>query len=463
METNLEKSRDALTQFHPDCLVVLGMHRSGTSALSGVLSLLGGQAPATLISPNEENPKGFFESRKVVRLNESLLQILGLTWDNWEEADFSYCNSKQQDMFREKASDVLELEFGSADPIILKDPRLCRLQTVWNEVLEKAQRTTAFIHIHRHPDEVAKSLYVRNDIAPGFGRLLWLRYVLEAESGSRGKNRAFTSYPLLLQDWRSVVAKLETSLMLQFPQRPNSWMNDIEAFLCTNLHRQRRSDAESRNSLPGPLQEVYNILQRWSQEGEDLSDYEVLDEIHANFSAVTPLFLPPIRASVDLKKRLEETLTKQERDRKNFITSQRRAQLTVQDNEVTLQELAALKKTMKSAEERIRRRERDLASYKLTHQTLETHVATLETALENRDKDNGQLAQLHHKLCAQYDDLNLRFRQLSKQNRRIEKDIGQLQKEVAKAHFEKTEILMSRSWRWTAPLRRLATCLRARH
>ena len=63
-------------------ILVLGMHRSGTSAVTGLLVRLGARAK-TLIRPNEHNPLGFWESDAFFAYHERLLRDAGTDWDEW--------------------------------------------------------------------------------------------------------------------------------------------------------------------------------------------------------------------------------------------------------------------------------------------------------------------------------------------------------------------------------------------
>ena len=62
------------------CILILGMHRSGTSALSGTLSILDVYLGSKLIPALEQNAKGFFENTQLNTLNNNLQQIS----DCWE-------------------------------------------------------------------------------------------------------------------------------------------------------------------------------------------------------------------------------------------------------------------------------------------------------------------------------------------------------------------------------------------
>ena len=65
-------------------IVVLGMHRSGTSMFAEIISRLGFYTGETeeLLEPQEDNPKGFWERRDVVQLNDLILEEAGGSWFN---------------------------------------------------------------------------------------------------------------------------------------------------------------------------------------------------------------------------------------------------------------------------------------------------------------------------------------------------------------------------------------------
>ena len=64
-------------------ILVAGMHRSGTSALTRVLGSLGCSLPNTLMEANEYNAAGYWESTEVVALNDAVLESAGSAWDDW--------------------------------------------------------------------------------------------------------------------------------------------------------------------------------------------------------------------------------------------------------------------------------------------------------------------------------------------------------------------------------------------
>ena len=82
-------------------LVILGMHRSGTSSVAGALSLLGAAAPKTLLEPAPDNPKGFWESREIVQFNDRVLQAGQSWWNDWRDFDFDKISKADVQAFQE--------------------------------------------------------------------------------------------------------------------------------------------------------------------------------------------------------------------------------------------------------------------------------------------------------------------------------------------------------------------------
>ena len=68
-------------------VLVLGMHRSGTSTLARGLRVLGVALGKNLLPAHPCNPKGFFEDAGLYAFNKALLAQLGLTWRSPEAPD----------------------------------------------------------------------------------------------------------------------------------------------------------------------------------------------------------------------------------------------------------------------------------------------------------------------------------------------------------------------------------------
>ncbi len=272
-------------------LVVLGMHRSGTSAMAGILAQMGCDLPKELMPPTDANPKGYFESYKAYHLNDDLLASAGSSWDDSTVFNPEWYGSPRYPEYRQRAAKVVEEEFGDSGFFVLKDPRICRLLPFWQRVLSDLDVGPRYVCIHRHPREVAASLTRREGWSETVGLLLWLRHVLEAEAGSRGKPRSFVSYDMLLADWRGTVARIGDELGLNWPRHPDNAASDVEEFLSVELrHFRAAGEQMPKHSLAfGWVARAYEVLERWAADGEQTADHAELDALRAAFDEASPL------------------------------------------------------------------------------------------------------------------------------------------------------------------------------
>jgi hypothetical protein len=172
-----------------DAVLVLGMHRSGTSSIAGALVKLGATPPKSLMVAHFANPRGYWESVALVALNDEILKSAGSTWDDWRPFNASWYTSPNAKKFAQKAAVELKKEFGNAKLIVIKDPRICRMMPFWSKVFNGSRYTMRFIIPVRSPLEVSRSLWIRDKIPINKGVLMWLRHVLDAETENREFDR----------------------------------------------------------------------------------------------------------------------------------------------------------------------------------------------------------------------------------------------------------------------------------
>lgn len=281
-------------------ILVLGMHRSGTSAFTRVMNLLGCQLPSTLLPSADDNSAGFWESGQVVAFNDRVLAVAGSRWDDWLPLNPGWIASAARNDFVIRAREVLQAEFGASPILVLKDPRICRLAPLWLEALEGLNIQPAIALPVRHPGEVADSLEARAGSQGGFGLLLWLRHVLEAEIATRGMPRYFFGYDQLLADWGNVVDGLERVTSVTLPGRSALTEAVVTDFLSESLRHQRRHCGHALEaSMPEWVRSAYAIMRRWCEEGEQAEDFPALDAIRASFNAAAPSFAAAIARGVD--------------------------------------------------------------------------------------------------------------------------------------------------------------------
>ena len=154
---------------------VLGMHRSGTSALAGALHKLGADLGpgSSWLQPAADNPRGFFEYEPVVDLNRDVLAALGGTWSSPPPLPRGWTRDERLTDLRDQAE---QLSTELPERMVVKDPRLSLLQPLWDEV----GRVPASVLCLRHPVAVADSLSARNHFTVDQGLFLWFRYTAAA-------------------------------------------------------------------------------------------------------------------------------------------------------------------------------------------------------------------------------------------------------------------------------------------
>ncbi|WP_103174557.1 sulfotransferase [Paracoccus sp. SY] len=275
-------------------LIVLGMHRSGTSALAGVLGHMGMGLPHDLMPAEEMNARGFFESNVITTLDEELLASAGMTWwapqrfpRDWLKSDAAYA-------FAARAHAALDAEYGEVGPFVMKDPRLCRLMPFWLPVLHEARCRPLMVLTYRHPDEVSASLNRWAGYDRDYAVLLWLRHVLDAEADTRGEARCFTNYEALLTDWRTTVTAIGDRLGLDWPRDVDTAAAQVQAFLSRELqHFDRTGSSEFK--LPDWVSSTLEIMDRWARDGEQEEDHAVLDALRRDLDRASQTFLPMAR------------------------------------------------------------------------------------------------------------------------------------------------------------------------
>ncbi|WP_159588041.1 sulfotransferase family protein [Chelativorans xinjiangense] len=283
-----QRARKAAERY---AVLVLGMHRSGTSAFTRVLSLSGCDLPKTLMGAHKTNEAGHWESTSIQHLNDRILESAGTSWDDWLEFNSGWLRSPKLKEFREEALVTLQEQFGSSSLLVLKDPRICRMAPFWLDVLEGAGVAPLVISPIRNPLEVGASLEKRNGFEPDFGHLLWLRHVLDAEVASRGLPRFFAGYDQLMKDWNRVLTGAETALGIGWPRLSGN-AAEIDGFLSERYrhHKEAPERVADNPMLSGWLRDTFQIFSAWTAEGERQEDFPVLDRIRAELGTAGPAF-----------------------------------------------------------------------------------------------------------------------------------------------------------------------------
>jgi hypothetical protein len=238
------------------------------------------------------NVDGHWESNAIADFNDELLTSAGTRWDDWLPFNGGWYDSPVRADYERRGAEVLRQEFGDASLFVVKDPRTCRIAPFWFNVLEAEGIEPAIVVIVRNPLEVAASLQARDGIEPGYGHLLWLRHILDAEAATRGRKRFFCSYDQLMMSWRIVATKIQTQLGLSWPRFSVAVEEDISRF----LNKERRHHEVPVEAVVGDpalsswLRGTFEVMLRWAQDGENPADYDDLDAVRVSFNETVPVF-----------------------------------------------------------------------------------------------------------------------------------------------------------------------------
>jgi O-antigen biosynthesis protein len=375
----------------PTCILVLGMHRSGTSALTRMLNLLGATLPKTLLSEARSNRKGYWEPGPLVQLHDELLAEGGSRWDDWRMFDGSTLPAGRLVHYQAEIARTLSEEYESAPCFVVKDPRLCRLMKVWHDVLDGIDVHTEFVLPLRNPLEVARSAADVYGLLPEHVYLLWLRHVLDAERETRGSPRLFLHYRDLLEDPLRVATHIagqfgdgRLAVNEQNGSEIKAWIDPEQRH-----HAPERAQDDAVPDFPW-LAETYAALVRLIRSPQDRTAQGRLDRIGTEFELASTAFLPAlanVQKIATLGKRVLE-LTAVIRERNEVLASQkqtlsiRQAVITRQDKTLLRRDkrIAALGAEMTKLKDSIARKKAKLATSEAANKAIRESTSWRFTA-----------------------------------------------------------------------------------
>lgn len=261
-------------------VIVLGMHRSGTSAITRALMALGVRLGSELLPPLEENPKGFWEEPDVMALNDTLLSALGMTWDSLSPLFPDRLTKVCSKDLLERGCEIVARGTAEADVYGVKDPRLCRLVPFWKTICYQVGVATSYVIVVRNPLSVAKSLEIRNGVPLAKSLYLWLEHVVAAAVDTEGDARVFVGYDRMLDDPAVEMRRISSGLALPEPD-PSAFEQYRQEFLEKALrHSQfKRDDLDGNRAVPSLVVRAFDLLEQLAA-----------DELPSNSPAVADAF-----------------------------------------------------------------------------------------------------------------------------------------------------------------------------
>jgi len=405
-------------------VVVLGMHRSGTSAVTRLINLMGAPLGSRLMTAMEgNNETGFWEHQDIVDVHEDVLTHLGRRWDDIRAMPAGFDRLAELEPFRRRLIEAIQRDFAGQPLWAVKDPRMCRLMPLWQEVFPAVGAHPHYVIVLRNPIEVARSLERRDGFAMGKGLLLWLRHALEAERHTRGASRNFVRYETVVSDWAAVVDRMARSFGLDWPRRAGEAAAEVEVFLRRQLRHHAVDDLEMLGDerLSRWVRQCHGALLGLAERDGEAA-FRQLDAVTDELAAADALFEPVLDGTAPLIDQLFRRVHELE------------------------QALGERDTRIRERDTRIREREGQIGERDARIAERDTRIAERDWQIQQRDVRIHNLNNSVRELQEARDAIN---RRLVRRNH----DVAGLQEQVDRARHALLEIMRSKSWRFTEPLR----------
>lgn len=248
-------------------LFVVGMHRSGTSALAASLHDCGATVGDALLPAQDAvNEDGFFEDVRVIAINEKILSSLGWTWYapgapgefNWE--------SRELNSALNEIESLVQSGFGGGQVQLVKDPRFCITLPIWLFVCERLGVNSRVCTIDRPMDAVAHSLNKRDGFPLSYGRWLCSTY-RQHQSANAPEDAAHTSFEKLLENPNACVQAIIDALQLPL----DVGMGQLDAVIRKDLNHSGASGSVADDAVVVSADMVREFAKAFVDRGQELT------------------------------------------------------------------------------------------------------------------------------------------------------------------------------------------------
>lgn len=240
----------------PRAVLVIGPGRAGTSTTMRALNLLGVDVGPEegLVEPGAGGPKGFWERRRIIELNERLLRSQRGTWRRPPRFEPGWEAAEELEPEREEARAILREDFGDSSLWGWKDPRASLTLPFWQPLLAEVGCEARYVICVRNPLDCAASISPRPEQkdfffsrhGPPLARAfpLWVSYVASALVNTAGQARTFVAY----EDWfdrrPETAARLARFVGCEPPEPDGEAERQIAEFVEEGLWHHRTAAAE---------------------------------------------------------------------------------------------------------------------------------------------------------------------------------------------------------------------------
>ena len=306
------------------CIVVLGMHRSGSSALTRGLTVLGVDLGDNLLPSNAGNTKGYWEDNDLNELCEAILTAIQGVWHSTALVTQADLDVPQVKAAKSAAIDMLQKKMQESSIFGLKNPRLAKMLPFWQDVFADLGLDVGYVISARHPMSVARSLKERDGFEPEKSYYLWLDHMVRSICGTAGSCRVVVDYDRLMDHPVAELRRIADRLQLDVDaDKLQEYQSD---FLDAKLRHTRFSTEAvwADPAVPRPVAETYGALEALAADKITIDDVTV----EATFARLAQ-HLDDMAPALRYMSALDDT-----------ITSLREAALALNDTIASLREAA---------------------------------------------------------------------------------------------------------------------------
>lgn len=299
-------------------IVVLGMHRSGTSAVSRSLVVLGVDLGSSLIGPNDHNLKGYWEDLDINQLNTEMLHFLKKDWyflAPIQKADIDLLNGSG---YLLRAVELLVKKTKGRSTFGFKDPRVTQLLPFWKQAFKHAEIKVNYLLVTRNPLSVCLSLKERDGFDFEKSFLMWLHYAVNSINLTEDESRVFIDFDILMKSPEKQLERVSKAFHLHIDEIELETY--CKEFLDHNLRHSvfQLKDLHLGGSVPELVSEVYDRVLKISQGEKQEADlnlcakrwHQELERLYPAFGLVDKLETKIVNKEASLRKEGEENASR---------------------------------------------------------------------------------------------------------------------------------------------------------
>ena len=284
-----------------NCMVILGTHRSGTSALMGALRCCG-------VSIGPQWLENLYEHPAIVTLHDEMLSHLNSVWDQTFLLEENWWTQKKAEPYKKKLTEIILHDFKDVDWWGIKDPRMCVLIPLWRDIFNELSIRPYFVISVRTPFEIAKSHERRDHFSLEKSLFIWMEHVLSAEYHTRDYPRVFSKYAHLIANPMEAISSILMTLKIQLPKSIEEARENLKAFIRPDLKHHSCPDTNDDVNLPAIIDDLNRLLLECAESRQQqISETQAFDAIRIEFSKMKRFLL-----NSDLKKQLRHLKIKQQ-------------------------------------------------------------------------------------------------------------------------------------------------------